>query len=146
MLKLLSSFVLLVSFGASASFVQRDCSNADQSVSISTGHVKSRILLDAQPIYGTSEVRSVLYDHQDLVIKVVSTKDVDQSFTSGCTSGPGGRISTSTKITLEEIEITKRDGSDFAREITGTERNKKVIKTHVVCKRYSSFAPMCPSI
>jgi len=127
MLKLLSSFVLLVSFGASASFVQKDCSNADQSVSISTGHMKTRILLDAQPVFGSSEIRSVLYEHQDLNIKVVSTKDIDQKFTSGCTSGPGGGISTSTKITLEEIEITRRDGDDFAREIVGTERNQQKV-------------------
>ena len=146
---LIFSLVLVVGSMAQASFYQESCSNPKGDITLANGHVGNYLKVtkvdyedrgpDGRP---TKEIIDIMRD-KNISYQSDEVSVVEDISSGGCEQ-PGRGFYSSDLTTVKKLIITKVDGGDFDKDISGVSTDGKTIETFMICHMHRNSMAFCP--
>lgn len=140
MKKIILASAMFVSLNATASFMQEECSNADATVRLSTGHVSNKVVFTVVSESQSSAVQVAL---MDLSRETLAKTDVENNHNSSCKPGDQHGIGFWDNISTVKVKITKKDGSSFPSGTAHASEDLKSVVTTLICHRHVNSMYPC---
>ena len=145
MKNLILTTTMLISFNAMGSFMQEECSNADATIRLSTGHVSNKVVFreitsDPNSTYTETKVPVLL---MDLSTERLATTEVENNHRTSCNSGDEHGIGFWDNISVVKTKITKKDGSLFSKNTAHVSEDLKSVTTTLICHRHVNSMLPC---
>ena len=130
---------------AQGSYYQVECSTADQTLSLSSGHSANQLKALIQAYYpvGDNKEEIIIHDLHELNTKKTSEITVEYTTSNSCDGTIPEGVASSTKYTFTKYEITRTDGLPFKTGIVGLSKDGLTITANMLCRAHFNSMVLC---